>query len=60
MEQGILWELDERTKLAAPPAWRQFDPVVKAEVMEKLSVLMAKAVHPHPDPRPGEKENAHE
>ncbi len=60
MEQGTLWELDERSVSAAQPAWRQFDPAVKAEVLEKLSVLMAKALRPHPDPRLGEKENAHE
>ncbi len=60
MEQGTLWELDEKIASAAQPAWRQFDPVVQAEVLGKLSALMAKAVRPHPDPRPGEKENAHE
>lgn len=60
MEQGTLWELGEKIDSAAHPAWGQFDPVAQAEVMEKLSVLMAKAVRPHPDPQPGEKENAHE
>jgi len=60
MEQGILWELDERIASAAQPAWRQFDPVVKAEVLAKLSALMAKAVRLHPDPQPGEKESDHE
>jgi hypothetical protein len=60
MEQGTLWELDEKVDSAAHPAWGQFDPVVQAEVMGKLSVLMAKAVRPHPDPQPGEKESDHE
>jgi len=60
MEQGTLWELDEKIDSAAHPAWRRFDPVIKAQVMEKLSGLMAKAVRPHPDPRPGEKESDHE
>jgi len=60
MEQGTLWELDENTDSAAHPSWEQFNPGVKAEVTGKLSGLMAKAVRPHPDPRPGEKENDHE
>jgi hypothetical protein len=60
MQQGTLWELDEKIDSAAHPAWGQFNPVAKAEVLEKLSALMAKAVRPHPDPQPGEKENAHE
>lgn len=60
MKQGTLWEWDEKIASAAHPAWGQFDPVVKVEVLGKLSVLMAKAVRPHPDPQPGEKENAHE
>jgi len=60
MEQGTLWDLDERVDSAAHPAWGRFDPVVQAEVMGKLSVLMAKAVCPHPDPQPGEKESDHE
>jgi hypothetical protein len=60
MEQGTLWELDEKIDSAAHPAWRQFDPVAKAEIMGKLSGLMVKMVRPHPDPRPGEKESDHE
>jgi len=60
MEQRTLWELDEKTDSAAHPAWRQFDLVIKAEIMGKLSVLMAKAVRPHPDPQLGQKENDHE
>jgi hypothetical protein len=60
MEQGTLWELDERLESAAHPAWGQFDPAVKAEVMGKLSMLMAQAIRPHPDSRPNEKENTHE
>ncbi len=60
MQQGTLWELNERIDSAANPTWGQFDPVVKGEVMGKLSVLIAKAVRPYPDPRPSEKETAHE
>jgi hypothetical protein len=47
MEQGTLWELDEKIDSAAHPAWGQFDPVVQT-------------VRPHPDPQPGEKESDHE
>ena len=60
MEQGTLWELDPRVDSDVTPIWRQLDAPLKMEVRTKLSVLMAKAVRPHPDPRPSEKENAHE
>jgi len=60
MEQGTLWELDPRTDSGVPPIWGQLDPAVKTDVTRKLSVLMVKAVHLHPDARPREKENDHE
>jgi hypothetical protein len=60
MEQGTLWELGPRTDSGVTPIWGQVDPVVKTDVTEKLSGLMVKAVHPHPDSLPSEKESDHE
>jgi hypothetical protein len=60
MEQGMLWELDERTNSEIPPIWGQLDPVAQTDVMGKLSMLMLKAVHPHPSAQINEKENDHE
>ena len=60
MEQGTLWELDPRTDSDAPPIWGQLDPAIKTDVMEKLSMLMLKAVRPHQDPPHSKKEIAHE
>jgi hypothetical protein len=60
MEQGTLWELDEKTDSAAHPTWDLFDPDAKAEVTAKLSGLMAKAVRLYPDPQSSEQENDHE
>jgi hypothetical protein len=60
MEQGTLWELDPRTEAGIALIWGQCDAAVRTETMTKLSVLMVKAIRPHPDPRPGEKESDHE
>jgi hypothetical protein len=60
MEQGTLWELDLRTDSSAAPIWGQFDSAIKREVMGKLSLLMVKAVRPHPDSLPSQKESDHE
>ncbi len=60
MEQGTLWDLDPRVNSDVAPIWRQLDATLRTEVRTKLSVLMAKAIRPPQDPRPSEKENAHE
>jgi hypothetical protein len=60
MEQGTLWELDPRAKSGLAPIWGQLDATIRMEVRTKLSVLMAKTIRPLQDPRPSEKENAHE
>jgi len=60
MEQGTLWELDEKADWVANPTWGQLEPAIKMEVLGKLSVLMVKAVRPPQDPTPSEKENDHE
>lgn len=60
MEQGTLWELDLRTDSSVTLIWVKLDPAVKADVLEKLSVLMVKAVHLHPDSHPSEKDSDHE
>jgi len=60
MEQETLWELDPRTDSGVPLIWGQLDLAVKTDVMEKLSVLMVKAVHLHPDSLASEKESDYE
>jgi hypothetical protein len=60
MEQGTLWELDLRTNSSVTLIWVELDPAVKADVMEKLSGLMVKAVHLHPNSPPSERDRDHE
>lgn len=60
MKQRTLWELDETTDALANAIWAQLDPAVKAQVLERLSVLMVKAVRPQHAPLPTEKESDHE
>lgn len=60
MDQGTLWELDQRTDSEVFAIWGQLDPVAKTDVTGKLSTLMVKAVHPHPDALPSEKESDYE
>ena len=60
MEQGTLWDLNPRVDSGVAPIWGRLDATSRTEVRTKLSLLMAKAIHPLQDSRPSEKENAHE
>jgi hypothetical protein len=60
MEQGILWQLDPRADSGVALIWGQLDATIRTEVRTKLSVLMAQAIRPPQDPRPGEKESNYE
>ena len=60
MEQMTLWKLWETTESVVNPVWEQLDPVVKMDVVIRLSRLMAKAVSPNHNEGQNEQENHHD
>jgi hypothetical protein len=60
MEQMTLWELQETTELVTNPIWQQLDPVVKMDMVTRLSRLMTKAVNPNRNEMQNKQENNHD
>jgi len=60
MEQMTLWKLWETTEPDVNSIWEQLDPVVKMDVVIRLSRMIAKAVKPNHNELQNEQENHHD